>query len=187
VTENSGRSAAQAGRSGPGQRGEPTQAARDAVSRASQIADAREAARPASPPGSSRSRPSDPFGGELRRREVLPLLILHYISATPSYGNQLIDRISSVTAGVVSVNPNTMYPLLRQLEARGLIEGQWEHPERRSRRFYSITAAGREEYARLLTEVRPFLDSVARSIEEIVGEVYGSGPDAESRAPGAVE
>jgi len=128
--------------------------------------------------------PSDPFGGELRRREVLPLLILHYISAQPSYGNQLIDRISNVTAGVVSVNPNTMYPLLRQLEARGLIEGQWEHPERRSRRFYSITAGGREEYARLLTEVRPFLDSVARSIEEIVGEVYG---DAQTRAHGAVE
>jgi DNA-binding PadR family transcriptional regulator len=184
VTDKPGGSAARASRSPAGTRGETTQAARDAVAQASQVADAREAARPASPPGSSRGRPSDPFGGELRRREVLPLLILHYISAQPSYGNQLIDRISNVTAGVVSVNPNTMYPLLRQLEARGLIEGQWEHPERRSRRFYSITAGGREEYARLLTEVRPFLDSVARSIEEIVGEVYG---DAQTRAHGAVE
>jgi DNA-binding PadR family transcriptional regulator len=66
-----------------------------------------------------------------------------------------------------------MYPLLRQLEERGLIEGRWEHPERRSRRYYSMTDAGREEYQRLVTEVRPFLESVARSIEEIVGEVYG--------------
>ena len=60
-----------------------------------------------------------------------------------------MERISEVTEGVLSVNPNTMYPLLRQLEARGLIEGQWEHPERRSRRYYAITEEGREEYDRL--------------------------------------
>ena len=109
----------------------------------------------------------------MRRREVLPLLVLHYIAAGPSYGNQLMERISQVTAGVLSVNPNTMYPLLRQLEARGLIKGEWEHPERRSRRYYAITDAGREEYQRLRVEVRPFLESLSRSIEEIVGEVFG--------------
>ena len=98
---------------------------------------------------SAGSRPRqrrDPFTGELRRREVLPLLVLHYIAEGPSYGNQLMERIAQVTAGVLSVNPNTMYPLLRPLEARGLIEGSWEHPERRTRRFYSLTEEGRKEY-----------------------------------------
>jgi PadR family transcriptional regulator len=115
----------------------------------------------------------DPFTGGLRRRAVLPLLVLHLISEGPSYGNQLMEKIGGMTAGVLSVNPNTMYPLLRQLESRGLIEGQWEHPERRSRRYYSLTDSGREEYARLVDEVRPFLDSVKSSIDEIVREVYG--------------
>jgi PadR family transcriptional regulator, regulatory protein PadR len=110
---------------------------------------------------------------DLSRREVLPLLVLHLIAAKPSYGNQLMERIAGMTEGVMTVNPNTMYPLLRRLEAAGLIEGNWEHPERRTRRFYSITEAGDAEYRRLLGEVRPFLDSVARSIDEIVAEVYG--------------
>ena len=118
-------------------------------------------------------RVQDPFTGELRRRAILPLLVLHLINEGPSYGNQLMERIGAMTAGVLSVNPNTMYPLLRQLEGRGLIEGQWEHPERRSRRYYSLTGAGREEYGRLVEEVRPFLDSVKASIDEIVQEVYG--------------
>jgi len=104
---------------------------------------------------------------------VLPLLVLHLIAEAPSYGNQLMERIAGMTAGVLSVNPNTMYPLLRELERRGLIEGSWEHPERRTRRYYSLTGAGREEYARLVEEVRPFLDSVSTSIDEIVREVYG--------------
>ena len=118
-------------------------------------------------------RPQDPFTGELRRRAILPLLVLHLINERPSYGNQLIERIGAMTAGVLSINPNTMYPLLRQLEGRGLIEGQWEHPERRSRRYYSLTDEGRSEYARLVEDVRPFLDSVKSSIDEIVHEVYG--------------
>ena len=118
-------------------------------------------------------RPQDPFTGELRRREVLPLLVLHLIAQGPSYGNQLMERIAGMTAGVLSVNPNTMYPLLRQLESRGLIAGEWEHPERRTRRYYSLTDAGRADYERLVEEVRPFLDSVKVSIDEIVREVYG--------------
>jgi len=115
----------------------------------------------------------DPFTGGLRRREVLPLLVLHLIAQGPSYGNQLMERIGAMTEGVLSVNPNTMYPLLRTLEGRGLIEGQWEHPERRSRRYYSLTDEGRVEHQRLVEEVRPFLDSVKSSIDEIVREVYG--------------
>ncbi|MBX5469571.1 MAG: PadR family transcriptional regulator [Thermoleophilaceae bacterium] len=140
----------------------PDQAARDAVAEAARIAERRGAG----------AGHSDPFTGELRKKAILPLLVLHFIQSGPSYGNQLMERISDVTAGVLSVNPNTMYPLLRQLEARRLIEGRWEHPERRSRRYYSITPEGRAEYERLVTEVRPFLDSLARSIDAIVGEVY---------------
>jgi PadR family transcriptional regulator PadR len=139
------------------------QAVRDAVSQSGDLG-------AAVPP---RGRPQDPFTGELRRRDVLPLLVLHLIGQGPSYGNQLMERIAGMTEGVLSVNPNTMYPLLRRLEEQGWIEGKWEHPERRTRRYYSLTGEGRAEYERLVGEVRPFLDSVKASIDEIVREVYG--------------
>ncbi len=118
-------------------------------------------------------RPSDVFGGEIRRRDLFPLLVLHLIRAEPSYGNQLIESIEAMTQGLVSVNPNTMYPLLRTMEEQGLIVGSWEHPDRRTRRFYSITEPGEEEYERLLGEIKPFLDSAIRSIGLIRSEVYG--------------
>jgi PadR family transcriptional regulator PadR len=118
-------------------------------------------------------RPSDVFGGEIRRRDVFPLLVLHLISQEATYGNRLIESIEQMTQGVISVNPNTMYPLLREMESNGLIEGRWELPDRRTRRYYSITAAGRREYKRLLADVEPFLDSVIRSVSQIKQEVYG--------------
>ena len=152
-------------------------ATREAVARTTEVSDPREAARSLDvraerPPRAPGDR--DPFTGELRKRDILPLLVLHFMSGDPSYGNALIERIDAVTQGVLHVNPNTMYPLLRQLESRGLLEGRWEHPERRSRRYYSLTSEGRREYRRLVKEVRPFLDSIGRSIDEIVREVYGT-------------
>ena len=127
----------------------------------------------------SAGRPSDVFGGEIRRRDLFPMLVLHLIRNEPSYGNQLIESIEGMTQGLVSVNPNTMYPLLRSMEERGLIVGSWEHPDRRTRRFYSITGPGEEEYERLLGEIRPFLDSAIRSIGLIRSEVYGD-PDLDA-------
>lgn len=119
-------------------------------------------------------RASDVFGGEMRRRDLLPLLVLHLIREKPCYGNYLIDAIEKMTKGVVSVNPNTMYPMLRDLESRNMIEGDWEHPDKRTRRFYSITGAGEQEYSRLLEEIEPFLDSVIESVTMIKREVYGT-------------
>ena len=82
---------------------------------------------------------SDPLLAGLRKTGLLRLLVLHLLGAGPSYGNQLMERVGSLTGGLLAVNPNTMYPLLRALEAEGLVAGEWEHPERRSRRFYRLT------------------------------------------------
>lgn len=120
-------------------------------------------------------RPSDVLGAGLRRRDVFPLLVLHLVAREPTFGNRLIEDIEAITGGVISVNPNTMYPLLRELEGSGMIAGRWEHPDRRTRRFYSITAAGRAEYDRLRTELEPLLDSMVSTVTLIKREIYGEG------------
>ena len=121
--------------------------------------------------GSRGSGSQDPLVGELRRAGLLPLLVLHFLAREPSYGNQLMERVSELTGGLIAVNPNTMYPLLRSLEQQGLIRGEWEHPERRSRRFYRTTAAGESELDALRRGVGGVLDRLAGSIEAIRGEL----------------
>jgi PadR family transcriptional regulator, regulatory protein PadR len=115
--------------------------------------------------------PQDPLIGDLRRAGLLPLLVLHYTALAPSYGHRLIERIQELTGGALTVNPNTMYPLLRSLEERGLVAGEWEHPERRSRRYYSVTPAGEAERERLAGELEPRLQRIERSIRAIRQEL----------------
>jgi DNA-binding PadR family transcriptional regulator len=113
----------------------------------------------------------DPLVGELRKAGLLRLLVLHALEREPSYGNHLIDYIADATAGLLVVNPNTMYPLLRGLEQEGLVRSEWEHPERRSRRFYALTDAGRDERRRLASRVTPRLDAVAAAVTALRREL----------------
>jgi DNA-binding PadR family transcriptional regulator len=135
-----------------------------------------ETAGPPSRAGAGGPGAGDPLIGDLRRAGLLPMLVLHLVADSPSYGTRLIERVGDLTGGAVAVNPNTMYPLLRSLEAQGLLTGHWEHPERRSRRFYEITPAGRVERDRLIAELAPRLDRIAASIEAIRVEIMRPVP-----------
>ena len=95
-------------------------------------------------------RPSDAFGGDIRRRDVFPLLVLHLIAREPTYGNRLIESIEEITEGAISVNPNTMYPLLREMEGRGPDRGPLGAPRpAHAPLLLDHRRPGRREYERL--------------------------------------
>lgn len=152
-------------------------ATRDAIAEAVSVEAARQAAGGAGAAAGEAAGPGaaagsgDPLVAELRRGGLLPWLVLHFLADEPSYGNQLMDRVAATTGGLLKVNPNTMYPLLRRLESKGLVAGEWEHPERRSRRFYRLTEAGAAERNALAAGLTPRLDAVARSVELLRAEL----------------
>jgi PadR family transcriptional regulator, regulatory protein PadR len=151
----------------------PSRKTTQAAAETASVEEARAAVEAPTAPGRG---PADPLIGDLRRAGLLPMLVLHLVAGSPSYGNRLIERVGDLTGGAVAVNPNTMYPLLRSLEAQGLLTGHWEHPERRSRRFYEITPAGRVERDRLIAELAPRLGRIAASIEAIRAEIMRPVP-----------
>lgn len=150
-------------------RREARRAAREATREAVLPEEAAGAGRPARTGGGQ-----EPLGGALRRAGLVRLLVLQLLDGDePAYGNRLIDRIRELSGGLVAVNPNTMYPLLRALEEEGLAVGEWEHPVRRSRRFYRLTDAGALERERLRGEVVPTLDEVADAVAALRRELVG--------------
>jgi DNA-binding PadR family transcriptional regulator len=122
----------------------------------------------------TRTTPKEIFLGEVKSRGVFPLLILHLVSKRPEYGNSIIKGIKEMTGGVMSVSPNTVYPLLRRLEEKGYLVGEWEDPDTRTRRFYSITARGEEKYEEMKERFEGHLLRVRGAIEALQDEIYGS-------------
>jgi len=114
----------------------------------------------------------DVLRGPIKSKTLFPVLILHFLDGGPDHGYGLMQRIQAVCAGLLAVNTNTIYPLLRRLEEREFISGAWEHPTKRSRRIYSITPAGRERLARIKNNMRPYLEAISATIDRLNEELY---------------
>ena len=60
------------------------------------------------------------------------------------YGYELIDALSTGSSGALDMGQATLYPMLYNLEAKGLLKASWrETPSGRRRKYYSLTARGR--------------------------------------------
>lgn len=86
--------------------------------------------------------------GELRRG-ALGLAVLSQL-AQPQYGYSLKQQLG---AQGMDIPEGTLYPLLRRLEAQGLLESEWRVvDEARPRRYYRISPQGKQALADLTHE-----------------------------------
>lgn len=95
------------------------------------------------------------------RRGVIVLAVLSQL-AEEQYGYSLLKRLSDQG---LAVDQGTLYPLLRRLEAQGLLQSDWRiADEARPRRYYVISQQGREALERLKAE----WDEIAGVIEKML-------------------
>jgi PadR family transcriptional regulator PadR len=80
-----------------------------------------------------------------------PVAILKILQSGPMYGYELTEAIAQRSAGVLDMGQSTLYPLLYNLEAKGLIESYWEQAPTaeggRERKYYRLTDKGRKKLA----------------------------------------
>lgn len=75
-------------------------------------------------------------------RLIIGLYILKILQQEPAHGNKLAAEITRRTQDAYIPNTNALYPLLRTLEERGYIVGEWDSPVTRGKRIYTVTDAG---------------------------------------------
>ena len=52
----------------------------------------------------------------------------------------------------LEIDESTLYPLLRRLEAQGLLTSEWREEDKRNKRFYRLSSDGEQIFAQLLQE-----------------------------------
>jgi DNA-binding PadR family transcriptional regulator len=82
-----------------------------------------------------------------KERGFLTLFILHSLDRAPKSGYSLLKEIGQRTQGSWIPNKGTLYPILKSLEAEGLI--QVTETGKRSKKVYTLTDAGGETLADL--------------------------------------
>ena len=68
------------------------------------------------------------------------------------YGYELVEALATRSNGVLAMGQSTLYPMLYNLEAKGLLKSRWRETESgRQRKYYALTDRGR---ARLAAETK---------------------------------
>jgi len=97
---------------------------------------------------------------------IAPVVVLEILSRGPMYGYQLSEAIQQRSNDIITLGKGTLYPLLYNLEAKGLIKGRWQTADSgRKRRYYSITSKGKLELARQKAQ----LEDLAKGLDLVFG------------------
>lgn len=102
------------------------------------------------------------------RRGCLILAVLAQLR-TEQYGYVLRKSLSDRG---LTIDENTLYPLLRRLESQGLLLSQWREEEKRNKRFYRLSPEGGSILAQLLEEWQNINGSLNRIV---AGESSAAG------------
>jgi len=84
---------------------------------------------------------------ELRRGSLIVAVLAQL--RTEQYGYTL--RKALAERGM-EVDEGTLYPLLRRLETQGLLSSEWREEDKRNKRFYVLSAEGKQMLKQLLAE-----------------------------------
>jgi DNA-binding PadR family transcriptional regulator len=82
------------------------------------------------------------------RRGLLTLAVLSQLEEE-QYGYSLLTRLAEQG---MEIDQGTLYPLLRRLEAQGMLESAWRLIDARPRRYYVLSPQGRQVLPRLAAE-----------------------------------
>jgi len=89
-------------------------------------------------------------------RGTLTLAVLSQLGSK-IYGYALLQGLEEKG---LPIEPGSLYPLLRRLEAQNVLESQWDTSDARPRKYYVRSAYGSELYERLKTEWKRLNDCV---------------------------
>lgn len=109
-----------------------------------------------------------------------PAAVLKLLERGEMYGYELVEALARQSGGVLAMGQSTLYPLLYNLQAKGLIEGAWREADSgRERKYYRLTGRGRK---RLAVERRQW-QAVAQAMADLgVTEIPGAGARASAPA-----
>lgn len=121
------------------------------------------------------SRETSEIVGQVLTRGLLPVYVLHLLAAGPRNGNEICTEIGSRTGGAWQPSTGGIYPLLRKFEKQGLVEGNWQDPDKRTQRLYTLTARGHEELAALREGMQHKMRRAFQVFEIVLSDLFGGG------------
>lgn len=113
------------------------------------------------------------FPSKISTTSFVKLYILHLLREKDYYGNEIIDEIKQRLDNKWEPSPGMVYPLLRDMEEKGYVKGNWEEPDKRSIRRYRMTDEGYKHYNVILLMYKPIFEDSLHITKTVLKDIYG--------------
>lgn len=105
------------------------------------------------------------------QKGYIRLAVLILLSKKPCHGYEIMKEIKERTMGFWRPTAGGIYPILRNLEKLGYIEGEWDSQKKRKRKIYRITDAGRSVLEQALARESQIANSMSGLFKEFMKDV----------------
>jgi PadR family transcriptional regulator PadR len=97
---------------------------------------------------------------------TLDMLILRTLTRAPQHGYGIALAIKQLSRDVLTVEEGSLYPALQRLLLKGWVKAEWKKTETNRRaRFYTLTAGGRKQLGRELSEFEQMIAAIGRVLQ----------------------
>ncbi|HEY6445366.1 MAG TPA: PadR family transcriptional regulator [Acidobacteriaceae bacterium] len=102
-----------------------------------------------------------------RKPDLLPgtldMLILQTLTRGAMHGYGIAAAIRRASDDVLTVEEGSLYPALQRLLLQGWVNAEWKMTDTNRRaRFYTLTAAGRKQLGREVSEFEQMIAAITR-------------------------
>ena len=107
------------------------------------------------------------------QKGYIRIAVLILLSMKPYHGYEIMKDVKERTMGFWRPTAGGVYPILRDLEKSGYIEGEWDSQKKRKRKTYKITETGSAILERALAKESQLSTSMSDLFKEYVKDVLG--------------
>ncbi len=95
-----------------------------------------------------------------------PLLLMKLLSRRDMYGYEMIKTLELLSKDTFHLKQGSLYPILHSLEEDGYVTSYWEETKSdRKKKYYHITAKGKERFDCLIAEWETYSKSIGMILD----------------------
>jgi DNA-binding PadR family transcriptional regulator len=94
------------------------------------------------------------------RKGSTEILILSLLAERPMYGYEISQQLEQRSNGYFEMKEGLLYPALHRMQHNGWLSTEWREVDGRRRKYYTLTALGRDVLGEQAAEWKSFLEEL---------------------------
>lgn len=112
--------------------------------------------------------------GRQMRKGYTKLAVLMFLNRKPLTGYDIMKEVEEKTLGFWTLTAGGVYPVLKELEEKGYIQGEWKAQGEQRKKVYQITDEGKKMLETGLEKQQQMAERIGGLFREFARDVLGT-------------